>query len=275
MKKAYRQFRVVAVAAVVAALVGCGGGGGGGGSGVTAVLAPGIWNKTDNSTSATKFVGVVTTGSGGNGEVWALTAANQTSKSLFIGTVSPSGEVFETRQGDVFEYANGAFTKASSPRTLTLPKSASSTAQVFDFGSGISYSTVQDLNWPATASFSANDWNARWTLTEVVSLNGVNTEVVSTWNVSDQGVITGTKAIAGQPPCTIDQSQSRVTLREKAVVNVSVKYDCPGSQPTSYSGISFPEVVSSGRVTDRTVWMRRIDSNTNEFVTQVFTRAAP
>lgn len=259
------KFSALALAAVLTA---CGGGGGGStpAPAPTAVLAPGIWNKTDNSTSTTKFIGVVTTASNG-GDVWGWTynPTAGTSK-MFTGTVAASGESFVTSQGTELTYSSSGWGVAATGKSLSLPKSATTGQQVFDFGT--SYTTALDALWTTTAQInSTTDWNATWTLTESIDL--LNTTAVYTWAVSSTGVVTGTKAVQGQTPCTI-KAGSAVTAREKAVVNVNVTYVC-GEEETAYSGISFPlESTPQGTVTKRAVWMKRTGSN--EFVTQVFVR---
>lgn len=259
------KFSGLALAAMLSA---CGGGGGGAVStpAATAVLAPGIWNKTDNSSSTTKFIGVVTTaGSGGDVWGWTYNTAAGTSK-MFTGAVTASAESFVTSQGTELSYSSAGWAAAATGKSLTLPKSATSGQQVFDFGT--TYTTALDTLWNTTAQFnSVTDWNATWTLTESIDL--FNTTAVYTWTVSSTGVVTGTKAIQGQTPCTI-KAGSAVTPREKAVVNVNVTYVC-GSEETAYSGISFPlEATPQGTVTKRAVWMKR--TGTDEFVTQVFGR---
>lgn len=249
--------------ALAAVLSACGGGGGT--TAVTPVLAPGIWNKTDNSTSSTKFIGVVTT-AGNGGDVWGWTYNTTAGASkMFTGTVAASGENFVTSQGTELSYSTAGWAAAASGKSLSLPKSAVSGQQIFDFGT--TYTTALDALWTTTAQLnSANDWNATWTLTESIEL--LNTTAVYTWAVSSTGAVTGSKVVQGQPQCTI-KAGSAVTPREKAVVNVNVTYVC-GSEETAYSGISFPLEVSQGTVTKRAVWMKR--TGTNEFVTQVFVR---
>lgn len=264
------KFSALALAAVLTA---CGGGGGDSASTPTstAVLAPGIWNKTDNATATTKFIGVVTT-SGSGGDVWGWTynTTAGTSK-MFTAAVAASGDSFVTSQGTELTYSSAGWGAAATGKSLTLPKSATSGQQVFDFGT--SYTTALDTLWTTTAQLnSVTDWNATWTLTETIP-NPVDSNstlsVAYSWAVSSTGVVTGTKTVQGQTPCTI-KAGSAVTAREKAVVNVSVTYVC-GVAETAYSGISFPlEATPQGIVTKRAVWMKR--TGTDEFVTQVFVR---
>lgn len=255
----------------LAAMLSACGGGGGSTPAVTAVLAPGIWNKTDNSTSTTKFIGVVTTaGSGGDVWGWTYNTAAGTSK-MFTGAVAASGENFVTSQGTELSYSSAGWAAATTGKSLTLPKSATSGQQVFDFGT--TYTTALDTLWNTTAQFnSVTDWNTTWTLAEIIP-NPVDSNTTLTvsyaWEVSSRGELSGTKTVQGQSPCEI-KSGSTVTAREKAVVNVNVTYVC-GSDETAYSGISFPlEATPQGTVTKRAVWMKR--TGTNEFVTQVFVR---
>jgi len=262
----------LACLAVTATLAACGGGGGTPAPALTATLVPGIWNKTDNSTSSTKFIGVVTT-SGSGGEVWAWTK-DQTSSKMFTGTVSASGESFVTSQGTLLSYSSQtAWAEAATGKSLTLPKSTTTGQQVFDFGSAITYTTVLDSLWSTTASLtSANDWNASWTLSEQIPnpTDGGVTELTVTyvWNVLN-GAISGSKTVAGQPPCSIKPG-SAVTAREQAVVNVNVTYVCTDGE-TAYSGISFPLASAAGVVSSRAVWMRQ--TGTDKFVVQKFDRS--
>lgn len=264
--------------ALAAMLVACGGGGGGGGgtNTPTAVLAPGIWNKTDNSTSTTKFIGVVTTSANG-GDVWGWTVdtAAGTSK-MFTGAVTASGENFVTTQGALESYSStGGWAALATGKGLALPKSAVTNQQNFVFDGPVTYSTAIDSLWATTAQLnSVNDWNTTWTLTEQTPnpADGGATQlnVVYSWSVASSGAITGTKTVQGQTPCTI-KAGSAVTAREKAVVNVNVTYVCGGVE-TAYSGISFPLTAPSGVVNTRAVWMKR--TGTDEFVTQTFARAS-
>ena len=271
MKSTIKMSVKLASVALAAALAACGGGGGG--SAPTAVLAPGIWNKTDNATSTTKFIGVVTSSANG-GDVWGWTVdtAAGTSK-MFTGAVAASGENFVTSQGTLESYSStSGWAAAATGKGLALPKSAVTTQQSFVFDGPTTYATSLDSLWSTTAQLnSANDWNATWTLTESVPdpLNANATVTVAySWAVSSTGAITGTKTVQGQAPCTI-KAGSAVTAREKAVVNVNVTYVCGGVE-TAYSGISFPLTAPSGVVNTRAVWMKR--TGTDEFVTQTFAR---
>jgi hypothetical protein len=274
MKNTIKLSMKFSALALVSVLTACGGGGGGStpAPAPTAVLAPGIWNKTDNSTSTTKFIGVVTTaGSGGDVWGWTYNTAAGTSK-MFTGAVAASGENFVTSQGTELSYSSAGWAAATTGKSLTLPKSATSGQQVFDFGT--TYTTALDTLWNTTAQFnSVTDWNTTWTLAEIIP-NPVDSNTTLTvsyaWEVSSKGELSGTKTVQGQSPCYIKPIVSAVTAREKAVVNVNVTYVC-GSDETAYSGISFPlEATPQGTVTKRAVWMKR--TGTNEFVTQVFVR---
>lgn len=260
--------------ALVATLAACGGGGSPTATPV-AVLAPGIWNKTDNLSASTKFIGVVTTSStGGDVWGWAVDTVAGTSK-MFTGAVTANGENFETTQGGLLSYSSQTgWAEAASGKKLVLPKAAVSGQQSFVFeGPTTTYNTSIDPLWSNTAQLNnVNDWNTTWTLTEQAPdpLNANNTiPVVYSWAVSSTGAIAGTKKVQGQEQCTI-KGGSAVTAREKAVVNVNVTYVCSGVE-TAYSGISFPLAADQGVINRRAVWMKRI--GTNEFVAQDFRRA--
>lgn len=270
MKNTIKMSMKLSGLALAVLLSACGGGGGGSTTEPTAVLPAGIWNKTDNSTSTTKFIGVVTT-AGNGGDVWGWTY-NQTDKTskMFTGSVAASGANFVTSQGTELAYSMAGWSAPATGKSLSLPKSATAGQQVFDFGT--SYTTTLDTLWNTPAQLNnVTDWNTTWTLAEEIP-NPVDSNTKLTvsysWAVSSAGVLTGTKTVQGQSPCTIKPG-SAVTAREKAVVNVNVTYVC-GTDETAYSGISFPLEATQGTVTKRAVWMKRTGSN--EFITQVFVR---
>lgn len=258
--------------ALAAVLTACGGGGGGAAPASTAVLAPGIWKKADNLTADTKFIGVVTT-AGSGGDVWALTYdKNLSTVKLFTGSVSASGDSFVTNQGTEATFSStGGFLPLATGKSLTLPKSASTAQQVFDFW-GASFATGLDSEWSTTAQLnSRTDWNDTWNSKEDPLVVDENIRVSYVWNVSPTGLIEGSKTVQGQDACTIKPG-SAVTAREKAVVNVNVTYVCNGVE-TAFSGISFPlEITPQGVVNYRAVVMKQLGISSNKYVTQVFGR---
>ncbi len=281
MKRAIYMTVKLATVTIAATLVACGGGGGGGGgdgaSVPTPVLTPGIWNKPDNATSQIKFIGVVTTSASG-GEVWSVTEDSISGASkMFTGAVSASGESFATNQGTVLTFSGTTgWSQPASAQSLTLPKSTSVNQRVFQFLGNENYTTQLDPLWATDAKLNdVNDWNDTWTLTESVTnpiSPGEKLEVTYSWAVSSRGEITGTKSIPGLPPCEV---LGDVTPLEKAVVRVSVKYNCAGVEST-FAGISYPLAANNvGKVSLRSVWLKGPGTSSNQFVIQQFSRSTP
>ena len=162
----------------------------------------------------------------------------------------------------------------ASGKSLTLPKSASTAQQVFDFG-GASFATGLDSEWSTTAQLnSRTDWNDYWISVEDPLVVDENIRVSYVWNVSPTGLIVvdgSSKTVQGQDACTVKPG-SAITAREKAVVNVNVTYVCNGVE-TAFSGISFPlEITPQGVVNYRAVVMKQLGISSNKYVTQVFGR---
>lgn len=280
MKSAIHMTFKLASIALATALVACGGGGGGGPSSPpppVAVLAPGIWNKADNLTSTTKFIGVVTTSASG-GDVWAVTEDETAGTSrMFTGSVSASSEEsFATTQGTLLTFSGTrGWENPALAQPLTLPKSTTvnqTAQQVFQF-SNVSYTTSLDKLWANNAKLNdVNDWYDTWTLTERINIGHQNPTLDLTylWTVNPEGVISGTKSILGQTPC---DASGQVLALEKAVVRVSVTYKCVGQPDATFSGISFPQSVNdAGKVLTRAVWLKGPGTGANRFTIQLFTR---
>ena len=272
MKSTIKMSVKLASVALAAALAACGGGGG---SGPTAVLAPGIWNKTDNATSTTKFIGVVTSSANG-GDVWGVTStyanvadAMPQSMKVFTGPVTASGENFATTQGTVLSFVSG-FANPLTGQSLSLPKSASASTQQFDFGGGASYGTTKDSLWSTAATIDSTDWTGNWTRTETDPTYGT---VLHTLTVGVGGSIVGTKKSGDTTLCDIT---GNVTQLEKAVVNVSIQRVCVDGTTTNYSGISFPEQVNAqNKVTARAIWLKGTGSIAKQFEIKPYYRTLP
>jgi hypothetical protein len=157
-----------------------------------------------------------------------------------------------------------------------LPKSTTVNQRVFQFLSNENYTTQLDPLWANNAKLNdVNDWNDTWTLTESVTnpiSPGERLEVTYSWAVSSAGVITGTKSIPGQQACAVS---GNVTPLEKAVVRVSVNYNCAGVDST-FSGVSYPLAANNvGKVSLRAVWLKGPGASSNQFVIQQFSRSTP